>query len=288
MDYEELAKQYALAVGKYPGDPTFGTSFYDQYRGARSGMGYLRSLTDEDKAGLQPGQYEGLMANAKGAQGSAIAGGIISGLSGASQILTTSLQATKINDTSSLQNQINDIGKVGLYNYNNFDEIANDYSLAKNNVDINESDIRGMSGGQKAAAVGSSVLSGAATGLQIGGPWGALAGAVVGGVSSGLGIMAGDQKAKTQTAFLNAQADLATDMANQNLSAANERLLNRNNRKGAVNSVAKGGQIERRNKILKAYAAKGLSGPKYKEHNTTGSIVSKKANGGTCVRLRVR
>ena len=287
MKYDELSKGFERALGSYPGDRTFGTSFYDQYRNARSGIGYLKdidtnTLDDEAKAG-----YDKLLANAKGMKGSAIAGGVMAGVTGATQILTNAMQAGQIQDTTGIRNQLDDLSRVGSYGYNNFDELANEYANASISPDINYDDIRGMSAGQKVANVGSSALSGAAAGMQIGGPWGAAIGGVIGAGASLAGILSGNQKARIEENYLNSQARVSEASAMSNLEAAHENILDRNNRKGAINVVAKGGKIDRSQSIT-SYANKHFSKPRQKSYNCGGRITRTRGDGGVTIRIRIK
>lgn len=286
IDYKQLSKQFSDAIGTFGGNRAFGTSFMDQYRNANLGLQSLDGVTANDN--LSQGQIDGLRSAAKGMKGSAIAGGVMAGVTGATQILSNALQAGQIQDTTQLHNQINDLGQIGAYNYNNFDQLANDYSMMSITPDISYDSIRGMNTGQKIANVGSSMMSGAAAGMQIGGPWGAAVGAVVGAGGSLAGILSGDKKAHIEEDFLNAQADMASSMAQNNLQAAHERISNNMNRQGAVHVVAKGGKIERKGQSVKDYANKVLAKPRQRSMECGGRITRSKACGGTMVRIRVK
>lgn len=289
MEYKDLAKGFASAIGTYPGNSTFGMSFLDQYRDANKGIGYLRNIAKDEPGMAGTEGYQNLLSGAKGMKGSAIAGGVLSGLTAGAQILNNAMQAGQISDTTQQQNQINDLSRVGTYGYNNFDEIARDYASTNFAVpDINYDDIRGMSTGEKIGNVGTSALSGAAAGMQIGGPWGAAIGGVIGAGASLFGILSGDKKARTEEAFLNAQADMAASMANDNLTAANERILNRNNRQGVIHAVAKGGKIERKSPTIQEYANMVLSKPRRREMNCGGRIIRTRGEGGVTYRIRVK
>lgn len=288
MRYDDITKGLSTRLGTYPGNSTFGMSFLDQFRNANQGLGYLKQLrSDGEVSDEDAGQFDNLVSGVKGLKGSAIAGGIMSGLTAGTQIATNAMQAGQIADTTQQQNEIYDLSRVGSYGYNNFDEVARDYAYTNfNGPDINYKDIRGMNTGQKIANVGSSALSGAQAGMQVGGWVGALAGGLIGGGTSLWGVLAGDKKARTEEAFLNAQADMAASMANQNLTAANERILNNNNRQGAVHSIANGGKIERI--TIKQYADKVLGKTHQREMKCGGRITRTKGDGGTIIRIRAK
>lgn len=290
LKYDEIAKNFGQRLGTFQGTNMFGMSFADQFRNANQGLGYLRDIQDKGLVSSKDqGQVNSLMAGAKGMKGQAIAGGAIAGLTAGTQILGNAFQAGQIADTSQQQNEINDLSRVGTYGYNNFDEIARDYASTNfAGPDINYDDIRGMSTGEKIGNIGSSALSGAAAGMQIGGPWGAAIGGVIGAGASLAGVLSGNKKARTEEAFLNAKADMAASMANENLTAANERLLDRNNRKGAVNSVAKGGCIERKSPTIQEYANRVLAKPRRREMNCGGRITRMRREGGVTYRIRAK
>lgn len=286
MDYSEYIKQVQNALGTYQGNSTFGQSFLDQYRNANAGLANARAnfnqLDEQSQA-----QAKGLQSGLKSMKGSAIAGGALSALSGISNIAGNVSRASQIADTSGIWNQIDDVSRIGAYNYNNFAQLANDYDNANFNVDIDYDDIRGMNTGEKIGNVGGSVASGAMSGFQVGGLWGGIIGAAA-GLGAGLGgVFAGDHRARIEENALKGQAAAATDMARQNLTAAHERISENNNRYNMVNSVAKGGQIQRRRQSILEYANKVTRTPIQRERRASG-IVSMKCNGGVMVRLKAK
>jgi hypothetical protein len=170
------------------------------------------------------------------------------------------------------------------YNFNNYDSLSNAMSQNYLSATPDYDEIRGMNGWQKAGNLASSTLQGAQAGMQIGGPIGAAIGGAAGLLSSGIGIITGDKKARQQEQYLNTQATLAQNAANQNFAAAHERISDYNNRKGAVNSVAKGGAIDRRQSIAQ-YADRVLGRPKRKEERSSG-ITRTYCDGGVRMRFR--
>lgn len=222
-------------------------------------------------------------------QGQAVAGGIITGLTGATTLLSNAFKDAQIRDTSMQENQIANLSRAGAYNYNNYDQLANDYAQTNfGGPNINYQDIRGMTTGQKFGSVGTSMLSGAATGLQIGGPWGALAGLAVGGLTGIGGVLAGDSAARTRQESLNIQAQLAADAAQQNFAAAHERIGDNIHRQNAVNAVKYGGPISRKQSIQE-YADKVLrkGGPMLRERKPS-NVQRIMTNGGCVYRVKVK
>lgn len=238
-DYSKFMSGFNSATSKY-GNGWSGTSILDQYRNANSGLGYLKD--NWDAAGDNAMNIE---SGLKAQKGNAAMSGIATGLSGLSDIAGNVMRLTQIKDTSAQQNQINDLSRVGLFGYSSYDQLQRDYNDTNFNVPISYKDIRGMSGGEKAGAIGSSTLSGAMTGLQIGGPWGALIGGVIGAGAGIGGVIAGDRKAQAQKDFLENQATIASDTALANMGAASDYLGEKGARWREAHMVAKGGPIRR-------------------------------------------
>lgn len=222
-------------------------------------------------------------------QGQAVAGGIITGLTGATTLLSNAFKDAQIRDTSMQENQIADLSRAGAYNYNNYDQLANDYAQTNfGGPNISYQDIRGMSTGEQIGSVGTSTLSGAMTGLQIGGPWGALAGGVI-GLGTGLGgVLTGNASARAKQQQLNLETDLAADAAHRNFAAAHERIGDNIHRQNAVNAVKNGGPISRQQSI-KEYAENVLrkGGPMRRERKPS-NVQRIMTNGGCVYRVKIK
>lgn len=132
-------------------------------------------------------------------------GSIAGGISG---VIGTSLQNSKIEDTSDVESQIDSAlnYKVGAQsNESLLDEWGN-----YNPLDfVTYSDVRGGNTAQKGLNVLSSIGSGAMGGASIGGPVGAIAGGIVGLGSSIVGWLTGDSKARRKTRELNNKIEAA-------------------------------------------------------------------------------
>lgn len=270
-------------------DNIYNQSFAGSYGNAARQRAWLKDPNNPyayEIAADDNGQYGAYDDALRAQQGQAVAGGIISGLTGATTLLSNAFKDAQIRDTSMQENQIADLSRAGNYNYNNYEQLANDYAQTNFNPQFNYQDIRGMTTGQQAGSVATSTLSGAMTGLQIGGPWGALVGGVV-GLGTGLGgVLAGNAAAKTKQESLNIQAQLASDTAQQNFDAAHERISANKARQGIVNSVAAGGTINRRSQNIREYADKVLKKSSGYARNRTGQLVRVRKEGGVCVRIK--
>ena len=230
--------------------------------------------------------YGKVSAGLRNQQSSALAGGLISGLTGATQLTGNAMQAAQIGDTSRYENELQDYVDYSNYNFANYDSLSN--AMAQNYLSPmpDHDEIRGMTKGEKVGNLASSTLQGAQMGMQIGGPVGAAIGGAAGLLSSGIGILVGDKKAERQKQYLNAQATLAQNAANQNFQAAHERISDYNTRKGAVNAVAKGGPIDRKQSIAQ-YADNVLGKPQRRESRPTG-VTRKTVDGGVQYRFRTK
>lgn len=285
MTNEEIGKWLYPVANQY-GNGMFGPSFTDSYRNAaaqRRRLGELEIGSGDNQISQE--DFDAFNAGFKAQQGQAIAGGITAGLTGATTMLTGAMQSAQIQDTSMQEGMIDDLYRAGNYNYNNYDQLANDYAQTDFNHSFGYQDIRGMNDWQKAGAIGSSTLTGATTGLQIGGPWGALIGGVIGAGVGTVGVLSGDTSAKTKQRALNLQADFASEAAQQNFAAAHERIGDNIHRQQAVNVVANGGQL--RKQSLKEYADKVLlSHPRQRDARSTSGITRIRKDGGVTIRIK--
>ena len=220
-------------------------------------------------------------------QGQAVAGGIITGLTGATTLLSNAFKDAQIRDTSMQEGIISDLSRAGNINYNNYEQLANDYAQTDFNPQFGYQDIRGMTTGQQIGSVGTSTLSGAMTGLQIGGPWGALIGGVV-GLGTGLGgVLTGNAAAHAKQDQLNLEADLAADASRQNFAAAHERIGDNIHRQNAINAVAEGGPIKRQQSI-KEYADRVLGHKAIQRERKPSGVQRIMTNGGCVYRVKVK
>nr|DAG84023.1 MAG TPA: bacteriocin [Caudoviricetes sp.] len=132
-------------------------------------------------------------------------GSIVGGISG---VIGTSLQNSRIDDASDVEDQINSATnyKVGAYsNESLLDEWGNYNPLDY----VTYSDIRGGNVAQRGLNTLSSIGSGAMGGGSIGGPIGAIIGGVAGLGSSIAGWLTGNAKARRKVKELNDKIDAA-------------------------------------------------------------------------------
>lgn len=255
-------------INQYGG--RYGQSFVDQYRGANAALEKLNGLE-----GLKDEQKDTATAALKGQKASAIAGGAIAGLQGATQIAGNMANLMQTADTSQIDNQIRETANIGSTNYGSYDQLVQDYGrLTDASSAVNDFDFRGMSGGEKAGNIASSTLAGASAGMSIGGPWGAAIGAGVGFIGSGVATIFGDKKAKVneETARLNAL--MANDAASRNLQAGQEQVSDLNYRDSVQRRAALGGFIHRKKEPTRA------------PETQRNMIVRKHCAGGVMVRIK--
>ena len=276
---EEIS-QYLAPYATY-GQGWGGQNFLSSYQNAAAQRRALKQLYGDQE---HDENYNLFNSALKGQQGSALAGGIVTGLTGLTTLAAGAQQASHINDTSMVEGQIDDLSRAGNYNYNNFAQLSNDYAQTNLIPEINYEDIRGMSKGQQVGNVATSALTGASAGLQIGGPIGAAVGGAL-GLGAGLyGVLSGNRKAQDKADYLKASALVAQEAAQTNFESAHERIREENNRRGAINVVANGGQINRRQMSMKEFSDRVLT----KKGTPANKIIRTKGEGGTVIRIRVK
>lgn len=285
LENNELAKRLAEAYGNWGMNRSTGPSFIDQYRNAGLSLVELDRLkaAGELKSDEQFQTYNSFL---KGQQGQAVAGGVIAGLGGLTNIATTAIELGGIADTTQYQNQIDDLGNIGNQNYNSFGMLSSDYArLNRAQPQFSYQDIRGKTDGEVAGGIASSTLSGATTGLQIGGPWGALIGGVVGAGAGVAGWLTGDAKARREQATLRTNAALANDTAQVNLDAAGERLRENQHRYNMQNVAREGGSL-RKQETIEQFASRVLRKPRQRSASPSNRIVHQHCAGGTMIRFK--
>lgn len=262
------------------------STIYDQYKDAMSRYRAAKQTVSRLGSGGDYEKYKALMDNAKSDMlNTGISGGLAV-LGGLEDIASNALKASHINDTPQYDWQINQLSQIGNRNYNTYDDIAQDYSLASLTPNVDFNTVRGMSTGQKIGSVATSTITGATTGLSVGGPWGALAGAVV-GLGGGLaGVFAGDANARQKVDELNTNAKIAQNRAMKNLSGATERLTDYNFRQAVSNIAKDGGKIERKQMSIEEFAQRALSRPRMREHTVNTGFVREHCKGGTMIRFK--
>jgi hypothetical protein len=284
MTDRELADKLQSAYGTRNG--WFGPSFADQFRNAGDSIDELNRLNAAGEFEGNQGQYDRYSALLKGQQGQAVAGGIIAGLGGLTNIASTAIGLADINDTQQYQNQIDSLGEIGNTDYNSYDQLAMDYArLRSSQPQFSYQDIRGKTDLEKAGGVLSAGLSGASTGLQIGGPWGALIGGVAGLGAGAIGWLEGDRKAKSEQRRLRQNAMVANDTAQINLDAAGERMLDRGHRYQMQNVAREGGSL-RKQETIEQFASRVLRKPKQRSASPSNRIVHQHCAGGTMIRFK--
>ena len=275
-------------VLKTYGGGVLGTSFADEWRNANAGLRELKAMQDIDGNSLSDTDRTMLQKGMRSMKGNAFAGAAMAGLTGAAQLLGNASEYASIGDTTVYQDRINSLYDIGTANYNNFDQLANDYNNAVLTTQIDKDAIRGMTTGQKWGAIGSSALTGASTGAAIGGPWGAAAGAAIGGLAAGFGILEGNRKAEMEYATLQNSAQRAASMARLNLDAAHDRVADMNFRTSVANVAARGGKVERKQQTITEFADKVLRAQRENDRTHSAGLMHRKCKGGTMVRIKTR
>lgn len=168
--------------------------------------------------------------------GFAIAGGL-------ADIIGNTTQAAQVVDPIAVRARLDNINGIGSNSIMNTGDIIGGYRNLAAGTDVSNYDFRGMTTRDKVGKVGTSAFTGAATGLQVGGPWGAAIGGLVGLGSSLAGVAIGDNKAKINEEAARSDLAIATNNATNNLNAAADRDMMRTNNALRANRVAEGGKI---------------------------------------------
>lgn len=151
-------------------------------------------------------------------------GSTISGLFGGLGSIATSAMSNAAVDTTTADNAIDAVESFQP-NKSSLDALAESYrNINFANTSYDAKDF-GVSTGQGLANMGSAILSGAATGASIGGPWGAVGGAAVGLLTSGAGWIAGANKAKREARRLEGESIIANTSATKKAMAAKDDLM---------------------------------------------------------------
>jgi len=284
MDKTGLRKYLAENYGTYGANQWYGPSYRDQYRNAGVGLDALNRLgEDEVDSGLRK-EYESMF---KSQQGSAVAGGVLAGLNGLTSIVGTAVDLAGNNDTQWYDDQVNQMRGIGKMNYDSYDQIVTDYGLLNRQPHITYQDIRGKTDMQKLAGIGSATLSGAATGLQIGGPWGAAIGGAVGFLGGAAGSVMGDIDAENGLKAKKNDAYISTDIAQANLGEGTERFTGYKFRSGIGTARKDGGPIKRQQTIAE-FADQIMKRQRASDRTHSAGLVHKKVEGGTMFRIKVK
>ena len=207
-------------------------------------------------------------------------------LNGITGIVNNTMQLSDIADTDYQQSQINQMGNIGRFNVNSYDQLNNQYGLIDSyQPDLSYDTIRGGSQQERFGNLLTSVGQGAAAGAQVGGIWGGIAGGAIGLGAGVAGWLTGDRKAEDEQKRLRLESYIASDNALQNLQARAENLADYNFRNQVPRVQAEGGRIERKQTSLKEFADSVTNRSKTNPAHTAG-IVREYCNGGVKIRIK--
>lgn len=171
---------------------------------------------------------------------------------------------------------------AGTYGYSDYGQVLSEMdNMRQYGIRRNESDVRGMTEGQKWGNVGQGALAGASAGSAFG-LVGTAIGGLLGAAGAGLGVLNGDTGARVQTDADNYNMQHAEQLAQLNYDAALENIANRNHVQKAVHAVANGGKIKRQ-LTAKEYASRVLG-----QKSTFFRPTRQYCNGGVKVRIKVK
>lgn len=259
-----------------------GKNYLSQMSNAFAGLDALKGM--QDITPQQKEQYGNMMKSQAATAGLGASTALLGGLSG---IVGTTKNLASIADTSKQDAAIQQMGSIGQGGYSSYDQVAADYNrLNSINPDLSYDTIRGVDTKQKVGGVLSATAAGAATGAQIGGPWGALAGGVIGLGSSLAGVFVGDQNARIEQQLKQAQAKQATELSQTRMRTGIDDLAQSNFRSDYANRAAMGGSIERKKQGLQAFADRIMNRQKQNDVTHSSGIIRQHCKGGTMIRIK--
>ena len=170
-------------------------------------------------------------------------GGTIGSIGGA---LTSSIGAgvstSKLADTSEIEANINN-SRNQTFSGSDNDQLIDNWSAWNPANKTNYKDVRGGSVDQRLMSTFGAGASGAASGAQVGGAFGAVGGTILGLGSSIAGMFVGDKKAKLKTQELNNQVYEANQQAFRSFGNSVDKIDSMNDQRLLANYSAYGGFI---------------------------------------------
>lgn len=164
---------------------------------------------------------------------------LMAGLGGGADIIATASNLAQI-DNAAVNNIENKAEEVANNNIDtsSIDSFLNSIEGLQHADSVGYKDLLGRTGGQTAMGVLGASMSGAGTGMSVGGPWGALAGGLTGLGVAGIGAVVGRRRAKNKAIELNRAIAAANDIQDANIQTAanivNQKVLN--NMMGNINA----------------------------------------------------
>ena len=173
------------------------------------------------------------------------AGSSIAGIGGAlTSIVGAGVNNAQIGDTSSIENNIQNTQNLKFSGSTN-DALIQSWQQYNPLDNVSYKDVRGGSNSQRIMSTLGAGISGATTGIKMGGPWGAAIGGAI-GLGSGIwGLLSGNKKANAKTAELNAQIAQANQQALNNFGNSVQNVDANNDMNLLANYAAYGGKMNK-------------------------------------------
>lgn len=259
-----------------------GNSFYAQGRNAQKGINAISGGIE----GVEDADIQKAVGSLKSQKAASAVGGISTAIGGIGDILNTSMDMAQIEDTSTQHNQIDSMATIGTGDYSSYGDILTDYTrLSQMQPDTSYDSIRGGSTVERIGGVGKNIASGAMTGYQVGGPWGALAGAVV-GLGAGIGgWITGNQNAKAESALLKAEYNNNQQIAQNNILKSTDKMAGIQFSNMYKNRMAEGGRLKKQ-ADLRTFADAIMNRRKAADVTHSAGIEKKYVDGGLMIRIK--
>lgn len=259
-----------------------GNSYYAQGKNAQLGINAIQGGIE----GVEDADIQKALGSLKSQKAASGIGGAATAIGGIGDILNTSLSMAQIADTSAQHNQINSMTELGNSDYSSYGDILTDYTrLSQINPDISYDTVRGGSTTERIGGVGKSIASGAMTGLQVGGCWGALVGGIVGAGAGIGGWIAGNQNAKAETALLKAEYNNDYQIARNNIVKSTDKMADNQFSNMYRNRMAEGGRLKKQ-ADLRSFADAIMNRRKVADVTRSAGIEKEYVDGGLMIRIK--
>lgn len=276
MSNADIYKALMGSMNTYNGG-IFGPSFLDQYRNANLGLDKLGTL------GFKAEESAPWKSVLQGQKGAAAMGMATSVLNGAVDIGNNMADLMTLQDTSWLDNNLEDIRNISRGPINSMEDVVSMQNRINSiDTDISIKDIRGKSKAERFGTIGTSALSGAGAGMAFG-PVGAFVGAAIGGVGAGLADVFAQQDARDTQRGKQINAQLAYRDADRNIQAGIEQNNDYQFRNAVPTRKAMGGPVK--TQTLQEFADKVMKRRTDSRTRPSG-IVKERCKGGIVIRFK--